>query len=67
MGSSQCQGDTVLIDDGRPDFGLVSDPEQLIGGELGAVAGVGQPSFGEQILEADGVTITDAGTPPTEG
>jgi hypothetical protein len=36
------------------DLGFVGDPEQLIGGELGAVGGVGQPSFGEQILEADG-------------
>ena len=53
-GSAQGQWDAVSIDDGGPDVGLIGDPEELIGGELAAVGGFGQPSFGEQILEADG-------------
>src|SRR6478735_11529448 len=47
-GSSQGQWDAVSIDDGGPDVGLISDPEQLIGGELGAVGGLGQPSLRQQ-------------------
>ena len=53
-GSSQREGDVVLVDDGGPDFGFISNPEQLIRSQRGAIAGFGQPGFGEQFLQADG-------------
>jgi hypothetical protein len=44
----------VAVDDDRPDFGLIGDPPELIGGDVGAVGGVGEPGFGEQFLKVDG-------------
>ena len=41
----------LVVDDGGPDVGFVGDPAQLIGAELGAVSGFGQPSFGQQVVE----------------
>ena len=38
-GSSQREGDVVVVDDGGPDVSFISNPEQLLGGELGAVGG----------------------------
>ena len=44
----------MAVDDGGPDVGLISYPQQLLGGELGAVGGFAESGFGEQLLDADG-------------
>ena len=43
-----------MIDDGGPDFGLISNPQQLIRAHLGAVGGFGGSGCGEQLLQTDG-------------
>ena len=53
-----------MVDDGGPDFSFISNPEQLIRSELGAVAGFGQSGFGEQIL-LPMVTISEVGATET--
>ena len=53
-GSAQGEGNIVVVDDGGPDFSLLSNPQQLIRGQRRAVAGFSQPGFGEQVLQADG-------------
>jgi hypothetical protein len=37
----------VAVDDDWPDFGLIGDPPELVGGDVGAVGGVGEPGFGQ--------------------
>lgn len=44
----------MVIDDGGPDFGLISNPQQLIRAHLGAVGGFGGSGCGEQLLQTDG-------------
>jgi hypothetical protein len=52
--SAQCEGDAVAVDDGGPDLGLISNPQQLIRAELAAVACLGQPGPRQEIIDADG-------------
>jgi len=54
LGSAEGEGDAVGVDDGGPDFGPISDPQELISTELAAVTGFGEPGFGEQIIDTDG-------------
>jgi hypothetical protein len=53
-GSAQGEWDSGAVDDGGPDLSLISDPQQLIGAELAAVAGFSDPSPGQQILNLHG-------------
>ena len=45
-GSAERKRDAVSIDDGGPNLGFVGDPEELIGGELGAVGVAGPTGVG---------------------
>jgi hypothetical protein len=47
-------GTTVGVDDGGPDVGFVSDPQQLITRELAAITGFRQTRLGEQAVDPDG-------------
>ena len=47
LGSAEGEWHAVGVDDGGPNLGLIRNPEQLIGGELADVGGLGQPSLRE--------------------